>query len=437
MAQPLRYFFEDQIIEVPIPDTTLDIQYLVNQTRDTEDELHPGLAYKKIIDAYGKQSLGGGVLVGITVVLLDNWKIRFEARAEPTACLVAGGNLVAESGNPIAPSTNVTVSIAQSTSPSIATPADNVNLKYLIASLAGAEGMQKLIGDIFYWDPFGGSDTNDGLTPTTGVETFPAALALTSDNSYDLIYCLANDPSGLTTVTTPITIPTTKDTVKVRGPGHVFRIIPTAAGSNTVSIEGNNVEISGLYLSTAGTGSDNAISVTGDRALIKDCWISGVRGHGIALSGSAQSRITTSAIEHCGTSGTGDGIHIGSDTTQTLISKCIIFDSKNGINLTGTGISDNIVENSLIYKNTSWGINDGTGVLRTIGRDGLTLAKNTAGTYPNTGTDTYIESAAGGITAEEVTNAVWNAAISEHVAAGTTGKTLKDAKTKATLASLK
>ena len=437
MAQPLNFLFEDQIIEVPIPDTTLDLQYLVDQTRDTEDELHPGLAYSKIMDAFGKQSLGGGVFVGITVVLLDNWKIRFEARTEPTSVIVSGGNLIAESGNPIAPSDNVTVSIAQSTSPSIATPADNVNLKYLIASLAGAEGMHKMLGDVFYWDPYGGSDTNDGLTPTTGVETFTAALGLTTDNSYDAIYCLANDPSGITTVTTPITIPNTKNTVKVRGPGHVFRIIPEAAGSDTVTVEANNVEVSGLYLSTLDSGSDNAITVTGDRALIKDCWISNVRGHGINLVGSAQSRITTCAVEHCGTSSSGNGVNISTDTTQTNISKCVIFDSINGVNLSGTGIADNIIENSLIYKNSGYAINDGSGVLRTIGRDGNTLANNTSGTYPNSGTDTYIESAAGGISADEVANAVWGAAIADYPDAGTMGKTLRDAKTKATLASLK
>jgi len=106
MAQLLKYYFEQQIIEVPAPDTELTLQYLVDQTRDTEDELCPPMGYPKIMDAYGKQSLGGGSYVGITVVLLDNWKVRFEARPGPdtVSCFVRGGNLIAESGNPIAPS---------------------------------------------------------------------------------------------------------------------------------------------------------------------------------------------------------------------------------------------------------------------------------------------------------------------------------------------
>ena len=90
-----------RIITVLAPDTAITMQELVDLLRDWEDELDD-LEYDKLIDAYGKQELGGGILVGVTVQLL-NAKLAFEARGGPTfvQCNVTGGNLVAldEDGN--------------------------------------------------------------------------------------------------------------------------------------------------------------------------------------------------------------------------------------------------------------------------------------------------------------------------------------------------
>lgn len=107
MAQPLVFDFYNSIITVPIPDVSLDMQYLIDQVRDTEDELTPGEAYFKIADASGKESLGGGISTAITVRLLNDWRVMFEARTGPDTvqCSIGGGNLVGgPGGNPIAPS---------------------------------------------------------------------------------------------------------------------------------------------------------------------------------------------------------------------------------------------------------------------------------------------------------------------------------------------
>ena len=87
--------------------------------RSWEDEL-VNLEVARVADASGKEDLGGGVLVGITLKLL-NWKIKFEDRVSLTTCVVSGGNLVAVDSNgnsmyPIEPSENTTVTIAQSSS---------------------------------------------------------------------------------------------------------------------------------------------------------------------------------------------------------------------------------------------------------------------------------------------------------------------------------
>ncbi len=430
MPLPLRFDFYNSIIEVPAPDTSLDLQYLINQIRDAEDELSPGMAYSKIADAFGKQFLGGSNYVGLTVMLLDNWKIRFEARPGPDtiACFVTGGNLVAESGNPIAPSTYTQVTIAQSSSPTI-TETDDANIKFLIESLRGNQ--LTAIGNIYYWDPINGNDDNNGTSPTKAVATFNKAQSLASDFGFDIIFCLATDPSGITTVTEPITI--TKNTLKIRGPGHIFQFKPTTTDNDTITIAAHSVELSGVYIETASTGFANAISATGNRLLIKDCWISNVRGQGINLINSAYSKITSCVIEKCDN----NGVKINNNVSQLTISRNIIFDNDQGILLSGSDIADNLIENNLIYKHVNYGINIDNNVLRTNIRSGNTFNKNLQGNVRDLGIDTYVETQAGGASPSEIADAVWDEILASHTLAGTTGRALKDAKTKATLASLK
>ncbi len=431
MPQPLTFDFYNSIIEVPSPDTSVDLQYFINEIRDTEDELTPAMGYGQIADAFGKQSLGGGSYVGLTLQLRGNWKLRFQARSGPdtVACIVTGGNLVAESGNPIAPSAFTQITIAQSSSPTIATPDDNTNIQYLIESLRSTQVGG--IGNTYYWDPVNGSDSNTGTLPSKAVATFAQAQTLATDSNFDVIYCLASDPSGITIVTETLSI--TKNTLRIRGPGHTFQLKPTSAINDTISIGAHSVEISGVYIETATTGSSDAISITGNRNLIKDCWITNVRGQGVNLITSGFSKITGCAIEHCDD----NGIKVNDSVTQLNISKNIIFDNVNGVYLAGTGVEDNLVENNLIYKHTGYGVSIGTSVTRTNIRGGNTFSKNTIANTLDNGVDTYIETQAGGASATEIADAVWDEVLSSHVTAGTAGRNLKDAKIKATLASLK
>ncbi len=113
-----------RIITIPEADgVSITIQSLVNQIRAWEDN-QANLAYPRLLSAVGKEALGGGASVGITATL-ENTKLKFAARDTPTTCYVGGGNLVAIDINgtsmfPIEPSTNITVQLSQSTSPSIA-----------------------------------------------------------------------------------------------------------------------------------------------------------------------------------------------------------------------------------------------------------------------------------------------------------------------------
>lgn len=437
MALPLTFDFYNSIIEVPSPDTSLTMQYLINQARDTEDELVPGIGYSKIADASGKDDLGGGITTAITVRLLGNWRVRFQARGGPETvqCTISGGNLVGgPGGNPIAPSAYTQVVNLSSAAGTIATPstaAETTNIKYLISSM----GDQRAIGSIFYWDPYSGSDSNTGLTPTSAVATFSKAHTLATTGAHDIIFALSSNPSGITTVTETINI--TKPTLKLRGPGYVLQLKPTGITADTITIGADNVEVSGFYISTAGTGSKDAISVTGNSILIKQCWIENARGDGISLTSSNLAVISDMVIDGCGASGAGDGIHLGNTSAETVMSKCIISNVVNGIALSGTGLADNVIQNSLIFHNSAYGVTIGSGVTRTVLRSGNTYHKNTSGATQDLGTDTYVETQAGGESATAIADAVWDEVIAGHATAGTAGKILKDAKTKATLASLK
>ena len=112
------------IILVESPATEVTIQELINAIRNWEDEL-VNMNCPKVADASGKEDLGGGSLVGITLKLL-NWKLKFANRAGPNyiVCTVKGGNLVAvdqygASMSPIEPSAYVTITMAVAVSATI------------------------------------------------------------------------------------------------------------------------------------------------------------------------------------------------------------------------------------------------------------------------------------------------------------------------------
>ena len=71
-----------RVVEVAAPSTELTVQDLVDTLRISEEGFSEGLSFDKLIDAAGKEDLGGGVLVGITASLQDA-QVSFEARRTP------------------------------------------------------------------------------------------------------------------------------------------------------------------------------------------------------------------------------------------------------------------------------------------------------------------------------------------------------------------
>ena len=113
----------DKVILIEAPATEVTIQELVDAIRDWQDEVG-NMEVANFLEASGKEDLGGGVKVGITLKLINNWRIQFADRSGPdyVSCKVSGGNLVAVNdygNNPIKPSAYTQVTIAQSSSATI------------------------------------------------------------------------------------------------------------------------------------------------------------------------------------------------------------------------------------------------------------------------------------------------------------------------------
>ena len=88
-----------RIIEIDAPSTSITIQDLVDTLRYLE-ALLDNMDNPYLLDATGKDDLGGGLLVGITAKL-RNAKLKFQDRSGPNyiQCEVSGGNLVAVDAN--------------------------------------------------------------------------------------------------------------------------------------------------------------------------------------------------------------------------------------------------------------------------------------------------------------------------------------------------
>ena len=84
-----------RIITVLAPSVNVVMQDLYDSLRFLESKPE-NIAYPFIVSGSGKESLGGGVYVGLTITLI-NAQLAFEARPGPTfvRCVADGGNIVA------------------------------------------------------------------------------------------------------------------------------------------------------------------------------------------------------------------------------------------------------------------------------------------------------------------------------------------------------
>lgn len=115
----IEFDHTNHLINITSPQNTLSCQDLINAIR-TEEASATGIIYPQIATASGKEDLGSGVAVGMTINLISPWQVKFWSGNY--IAKIAGGNLVGGiSGDPVAYSAGVQVLLVQSAASTIVT----------------------------------------------------------------------------------------------------------------------------------------------------------------------------------------------------------------------------------------------------------------------------------------------------------------------------
>jgi len=218
-----------RIITVAAPSVEITMQDLVDTVRTIEARAD-AIDNDHVLDAAGKQSLGGGVLVGITVTL-RNAKLAFEARGGPTyeQCNISGGNLVAVDDvgspmSPIEPTAFTQIVLANSSS----------------ATLSELEAIQYSSYQNAVWvdviDGMSGTDYPSG-TREFPVNNIPDAVSIANTKGFDTLQILGN-----ITLTTGDDLPS----FRVVGRSPNLTVIVIEAGANVINCEFSSAYITGV-----------------------------------------------------------------------------------------------------------------------------------------------------------------------------------------------
>lgn len=366
------------VIQVDIPFVRVTIQDLINQIREYEDELI-NMDHPKIIDASGKQDLGGGVLVGITLEMLDNWRVQFEPRTGPLleSVSVTGGNIVTTNdfnNNPIKPSPFTQVSVTSSSSATIS-QIEIIDLVHRIESLRD----HATFGKIIYWNPIIGDDEFLGESPDTATKTFAAAHAIATAGDGDVIFALNKGATGNVMVNEQLVI--TKASLSLRGPGKSFHIHNMNGTGVSISVTATNVVLenftiehdAGAINMTDGIVADGS-SGNVDNLLLKNILFLNVNNDSIAINDSEHSLIESCFIENTG----GNGIYVGNGVRDLKIVNNTIDRPVNGVNLDGDALDTALINNE-IHDCSNYGIRIGATANETIIRKDNFLFDNAAG----------------------------------------------------------
>ena len=138
----------NKIATIPMPNPTVTIQDLYNDLKEFESTPQ-GISADVTCSAAGKDDLGGGEFVGITMTMINEWRLEFEPQGGPSyeSRIVGGGNLVAVNAfdnNPIYPSSYTQVQIRQSQAPTILED-DDTTIAALVWEESKALTVQKFL----------------------------------------------------------------------------------------------------------------------------------------------------------------------------------------------------------------------------------------------------------------------------------------------------
>ena len=251
--------------------------------------------------------------------------------------------------------------------------------KYLIEDLREHHSG---VGVHYYWDPDNGSDSNNGLLPTTACKNFQYIHDnLVIDGNHDVIHLVSLDLGAGPVIYTG-TLNITKHWVFLRGPGRDVLLQPSAPGP-VININATGTQIFGLRIECVGypnsnliyvgpssdfielsslwilNSTNNAIKIDGGgHHTIKNCEIHNSDGYGIQLTDGYHCSITNNTFHNCNKS-----IRIESnlnDSTLNILSGNIILSPANGSIEIGPGVTYNLIRANNFIDNNFPIVDDGT-----------------------------------------------------------------------------
>jgi hypothetical protein len=340
---------------------------------------------------YAMRSVGGdptveGRFLGSTFFLSNGWRIR---PYEADHTLRLDGNLFTDEGEFVVVHTlgDYNVLVDHQFSNLIDSTVSTEGLRDIKYSVESARGAHGAYGDRYFWDPYSGSDVNDGTTPEQAVATFARAHELVADGNNDVIYCLSKDPSGITTATEQLNI--TKNGLQVRGGGG-FRIAPDTPGIPTVAIAASGVGLSTMQLTTAGGGADQVVYIHGaGEVLLEDLNIKDASGIGILVDDvqcvDIKDVVVCSSQSH--------NVCIRGPSSRVILKNADCSDSINGSGLyIGDGGAVREVELDVgcrLSGNNQYGLFISANAVSTVVNVEATVRDNYTGNIENRGTNTY------------------------------------------------
>lgn len=237
-----------------------------------------------------------------------------------------------------------------------------LNIQHLIES---QRGHHTATGNVYYWDVANGDDANDGLSPSTSKQTWGGVSGINSvlvAFNHDAVIILPGE-DGNTIITEQIIID--KEYTFIRGPGRDVVFKPTATTGETISMESEGGELSGVRIETADTGDGEALVVNGDFCFIHDIWVEASQGDGIRIQNVTHSKIKDVMVRNC------SGNAIVFRGTNKICKYNIVSDARilenagHGILFTGANCTLNYVwggeDGVTIMANTGWGVTEESG----------------------------------------------------------------------------
>jgi hypothetical protein len=260
---------------------------------------------------------------------------------------------------------------------------------------ASRKGFHTWQGNVYYVDPDNGNDVTGDGTRALPYATLQAAHDdLVTDSNHDVVIMLAKAAGAATIHTTASTTTLSKRYMFVRGPGRDFLFTRTGTG-DTISITADGVEISGMQIGTAATGSGNGIQITGaDFVRVRNCWVLDTRGDGINILRGSNCQIVDNYFESTGAGGTGQGIHIvgtaGTSDDNAICNNHFADVADDAIYVESGTTNDSDIHHNTIHNSGGWGINIGASSNDAQVYNNI-LGNNTSGDIQDNGTNSIIK----------------------------------------------